>query len=156
MVFRPDVRLAASQASGSTVSDGASDAWNSSRRNQSQASLNRGSAAFSSATISDRTPSSFLSVSQGATVGLRPVARPMTFSPKAWKVVASTPSAGRPAAANRVWMRVWSSVAASLLKASSTISSGLASSRDTAYAARDTMTDVLPDPAAAMTFTRLS
>lgn len=115
-----------------------------------------GVAGFSSVTISDKTPSSLLLASQGATVGLRPVAWPMTLSPKAWKVVASTPSAGRPAVANRRWIRVWSSVAASLLKARSTISSGFASFRDTAYAARATMTDVLPDPAAAMMFTRLS
>ena len=61
-----------------------------------------------------------------------------------------------PAAANRPVIRSCNSSAAFRLKASSRIRSGLTNPRDTAYAARATITDVFPEPAAASTCTRLS
>ena len=70
--------------------------------------------------------------------------------------VAVSPSASMPAAANRAATRSCSSSAASRLNASSRIRSAGDEPARTAYAARATITDVLPEPAAASTWTRLS
>ena len=86
--------------------------------------------------------------SQGASVGLFPVAAPITSSPKPWKVCDFTFSMSG-TSFSCCETRSPSSLAVSRLKARSRICSGLASPSCNAYPVLATIVDVLPEPAAA-------